>query len=265
MWEIFSISLLLGALSGVLAGLFGIGGGLVIVPILMMLFSMQAIIPIEQQMLFAIATSLATIVFTASSSVLAHHRQGNVLWSKVARLTPGIIIGAIIGAVIAHKISGDDLRFIFIAYLSYTALKMAFKTSSKATEIVKQKKSLDYIASGGIGFLSSILGIGGGSLTVPYLVACQVPIKNAVAISSACGLPIALAATLSYIFLGLQQPNLPEWSLGYIYLPAFFGIVLCSILTAPLGAKLATQLPAVKLKRYFSIMLFIMALKMIFA
>lgn len=264
MLEIVSASLILGAISGLLAGLFGIGGGLVIVPVLVTLFSIGQIIIIEQQMIVAIATSLATIVFTAISSVLAHHRQGTVLWSKVAALTPGIILGAVLGAMIANKINSESLRLIFISYLIYAALKMALARPSPKRSI-KTIKTLDYIVATGIGLLSSILGIGGGTLTVPFLVSCQIPIKNAVAISSACGLPIAIAATMSYIILGLQQPQLPAWSLGYIYLPAFSGIVLSSILTAPLGAKLANKLPTAKLKRYFSIMLFIMATKMIFS
>jgi len=265
MLEIVGASLILGTFSGLLAGLFGIGGGLIIVPILVSLFSIQQIIMPEQQMIFAIATSLATIIFTASSSVFAHHRQGNVLWAKVARLTPGIILGAALGAMIADEISADNLRFIFIAYLTYVAFKMALQLKPREGLVKKNIKSLDYAAGGGIGLLSSILGIGGGTLTVPFLVTCQIPMKNAVAISSACGLPIAFAATVSYIFLGLQQPQLPVWSLGYIYLPAFSGIVICSVLTAPLGAKLASKLPATKLKRYFSIMLFIMAVKMFFS
>ena len=264
MLEIVGASLVLGAFSGLLAGLFGIGGGLIIVPILVSLFSIQKVMIPEQQMIFAIATSLATIIFTAASSVFAHHRQGNVLWAKVARLTPGIIFGAALGAMIADKISADNLRFIFIIYLTFVAFKMALQLKPRESA-VKNIKSLDYVAGGGIGLLSSILGIGGGTLTIPFLVACQVPMKNAIAISSACGFPIAFAATVSYIFLGLQQPELPAWSLGYIYLPAFSSLVICSVLTAPLGAKLASKLPAEKLKRYFSVMLFIMAAKMFFS
>ena len=263
MLTIFAISLILGIVSGFLAGFFGIGGGLIIVPILVSLFSSQDIIASEQVMIFAIATSLATIIFTAISSVLAHHKQGNVLWHKVFRLSPSIIIGAIIGAIIAHKITGDILRFIFISYLIYNGIKMALQLKPDV-DSTKSIKGLDYYAGGIIGLFSSILGIGGGSLTVPFLVSCRLPIKNAVAISSACGLPIALAATGSYIFLGLQQTTLPEWSFGYIYLPAFLGIILCSVFIAPFGAKLASSLPAARLKRYFSIMLFIMAAKMLF-
>lgn len=263
MLEIFIASLVLGVVSGLLAGLFGIGGGLVIVPVLVSLLSFQQTIASEQVMIVAIATSLATIIFTSLSSVLAHHRRGNVLWYKVSRLTPTIILGAAVGALVADKIAGDGLRFIFISYLIYSGLQMALQFKPSVGSI-REIKFLDYGAGGFIGLLSSILGIGGGSLTVPFLVSCRVPMKNAVAVSSACGLPIAVAATLSYIFLGLQQADLPEWSFGYIYLPAFLGVVLCSVLTAPLGARLANSLPAAQLKRYFSIMLFIMAAKMFF-
>jgi uncharacterized membrane protein YfcA len=264
MLEIVGISLLLGTVSGFLAGLLGIGGGLIIVPVLVTLFSMQSIIATEQQMIFAIATSLATIVFTALSSVIAHHRQGHVLWTIVVQLTPGIMIGATLGAVIADKISSDYLRIIFISYLLYVGIKMALQLKPQVGA-VQVNKLLNYIAGLGIGCLSAIIGIGGGTLTVPFLISGQVPMKNAVAISSACGLPIAIAATTSYIILGWQQPQLPIGSLGYIYLPAFLGIVCASILTAPIGAKLASQLSAIKLKRYFSLMLFIMAIKMIFS
>ncbi len=259
--EIFIASMVLGAFSGLLAGLFGIGGGLVIVPVLVTLFSLLEVVTGELRMIVAIATSLATIVLTSVSSVLAHHRRGNVLWYKVLRLTPGIIFGAAAGAVVADKIPADSLRWIFIGYLLYVAVQMALQIKPDAGNI-RESKPLDYGAGGVIGLVSSVLGIGGGTLTVPFLVASKVPMKNAVAVSSACGLPIALAATASYVLLGLQQTRLPEWSFGYIYLPAFFGVVLCSILTAPVGAMLANRLSAAHLKRYFSIVLFMMAIKM---
>ena len=262
MFETIVVSLLLGLVSGGLAGLFGLGGGVIIVPVLVSLFSTQSSMPEEQQMIFAVATSLATIIFTAFSSALAHQRKKNILWPKVKRLAPGIFLGAILGSIIAEQMNNDYLRLFFIIYLFYSGINMALQLNTSA--IVTQKKAwLDYIAGGIIGLLSAILGIGGGSLTVPFLTNTQTPMKNAVAISSACGLPIACSATVSYIILGLSQPNLPNWSLGYVYLPAFFGIVCCSVLTAPLGAKLATKLPAQKLKRYFSLMLFIIAIKML--
>jgi hypothetical protein len=127
---------------------------------------------------------------------------------------------------------------------------------------IKQSKTLDFLVAIIIGSLSSIVGIGGGTLTVPYLVHGQMLIRNAVAVSSACGLPIAVAGTISYILLGWNALHLPEWSLGYVYLPAFLGAGLGSIATAPIGAKLVHKLPATKLKRYFSLLLFVMAAKL---
>lgn len=258
---IFLAYLLLGAIAGLLAGLFGIGGGLVIVPILALLFNAQGF-PDDVIMIMAVATSLATIVLTAISSVLAHHRLGSVVWSKVARLTPTIMLGSAIGAVLAKQISAYHLRLVLVVFLCYAAIQMAFQFKPKAG-LHKPSLLLDGFVGLLIGLLSAIVGIGGGTLTVPYLVYGQFVMKQAVAVSSACGLPIAIAGTISYALLGWQQADLPEWGLGYVYLPAFFGITLSSILTAPLGAKLAHHLPAATLKRYFSILLFIMAVKLL--
>ncbi len=262
MLDIIIVSLALGIISGILSGLFGLGGGLIIVPVLLTLFSRQPFIPPEQQMIFAIATSLATIIFTSIASIVAHQQQKSILWFKVKRLLPGILIGAILGTFIADKINSDSLRLFFISYLIYSALKMALQL--KITPMfIQQHKWMDYIAGAVIGIFSSILGIGGGSLTVPYLTSTQTPMKNAVAISCTCGLPIACTATASYIFLGLTQANLPPWSVGYVYLPAFLGIICCSVFTAPIGAKFANKLPAEKLKRYFALILFVIAAKML--
>lgn len=258
---LFLSSIALGAVAGLFAGLFGIGGGLIMVPVLALLFARQGFAA-DIVMIMAVATSLATIVLTAIASVNAHHRLGAVLWPKARRLTPGIVIGSALGAVLANQISGGLLRVIFIVYLLYAALQLAWPRPHRAG----QKPAsiwLDHAAALTIGGLSALIGIGGGTLTVPYLVYFQTPIRNAVAVSSACGLPIALGGTASYIVLGWRSPLLPEWSLGYIYLPAFAGIVLTSVLTAPIGAKLAGMIPAQKLKRYFALLLLVMAAKMI--
>lgn len=260
MVEIFSASILLGIVAGLLAGLFGIGGGLIIVPAQVFLFSAQGF-PAEQVMLMAVATSLATIILTAISSVLAHHRLGSVVWPRVFRLSPGIVIGAAAGAVIAEQVSADNLRLVLVAFLLYVAVQMALQIKPQSGP-VRQSKALDYFAGGFIGLLSSIVGIGGGTLTVPYLVHGQMLMRNAVAVASACGLPVAIAGTLSYALLGWNNTCLPNWSLGYVYLPAFFGISFSSIFTAPIGAKLAHKIPAQKLKRYFSLLLFVMAAKL---
>ncbi len=260
MIEIFLVSIVLGIVTGLLAGLFGIGGGLVIVPVLVMLFTAQGF-PAELVMLMAVATSLASIILTAIASVSAHHRLGAVVWAKVFSLSPGIIIGAALGAVVAKHISGDTLRYILVVFLLYVGLQMAFQVKPKPGKVT-QSKALDFLVANFIGLLSSIVGIGGGTLTVPYLVSGQMLMRNAVAVASACGLPIAVAGTVSYALLGWNATQLPEWSLGYVYLPVFIGTGLSSIITAPIGAKLANNLPAAKLKRYFSLLLFVMAAKL---
>ncbi len=261
MSDIMLVSSVLGIVSGLLAGLFGIGGGLVIVPVLAVLFKAHGF-SADLIMIMAVATSLAVISFTAVSSVWAHHRLGSVIWPKVLRLVPGIIVGSAVGAMVAKQISAEGLRIFLVVFLLYVGIQMALEITPKAG-LVKQSRLLDFFVAIIIGLLSAIVGIGGGTLTVPYLVRGQMIMRNAVAISSACGLPIAVAGTTSYILLGLNVGNLPEGSIGYIYLPAFLATGLTSILTAPLGAKLAHRLPAKKLKRYFSLLLFVMAAKLV--
>jgi uncharacterized protein len=260
MLEIVLASILLGMAAGLLAGLFGIGGGLIMVPVLVLLFSAQGF-PEHLVMIMSIATSLATIIFTSISSLLMHHRLGAVLWPKVFRLAPGIMIGAGIGAVIADQIEADLLRLIFIVYLLYVGTQMAMQTKPKPGRS-QSPGLLDFVVAVVIGLMSSLVGIGGGTLTVPFLVHFQTPMRNAVAVSSACGLPIAIAGTVSYAILGRHVLHLPEWSLGYVYLPAFLGILLSSIVTAPIGAKLANRLPAQHLKRYFALLIYVMAVKL---
>ncbi|MDP3837949.1 MAG: sulfite exporter TauE/SafE family protein [Methylococcales bacterium] len=259
--DIFLATVVLGMVTGVLAGLFGIGGGLVIVPVLVMLFSAHHF-PAELIMIMAVASSLATIIFTAISSVIAHHRLGSLVWAKVFSLSPAIMLGAALGAVVAKQISADYLRLILVVFLVYVGIQMALQIKPKAGT-VKQSKFLDALVGTVIGLLSAIVGIGGGTLTVPYLVHGQYTMRQAVAVASACGLPIALVGTVSYVLLGWQDARLPEGCLGYVYLPAFLGTGLSSIFTAPLGAKLAHKLPAATLKRYFSLLLFIMAAKLL--
>lgn len=261
MIEVILISMLLGSISGIIAGLLGLGGGLVLVPMLVWLFSALQF-DSEQVMIMAVATSLATIVPTAITAVNSHHRRGAVIWSKVFRLTPGILLGAGVGALFADLVSAEVLRSLFVVYLVYVGANMLLQ-ARPVLNLHQRASWLDFTAGGVIGLLSSVLGIGGGTMTVPYLLGQRLEMKNAVAVSSACGLPIALSATVSYVLLGLDNTQLPEGSVGYIYLPAFVGIVIFSVLTVPVGVKLAHRLPAQKLKRYFAVILFVMALKMI--
>lgn len=250
----------LGLFSGYLAGLFGIGGGIIIVPALVMLFSANGV-DNNYSLVMAIATSLASIILTATASVISHHRLGSVLWDKVYRLSPGIMLGALVGSLIADFIRTDYLRFIFVFFLLYVGIQMALDFKPK-TGSANYSKFVDFMIASLIGLLSSLVGIGGGSLTVPYLSHCHYPMRNAVAISSACGLPIAITSSLCYVYLG-QDHHLPMWSLGYVYLPAFLGVGIGSIITAPIGAKVAHKLPAKRLKRYFSLLIFLLAAKML--
>lgn len=261
MVEIVLLSMLTGVIAGMLAGLFGIGGGLVIVPALVAIFKYQQF-PTESIMLMALGTSLATIIFTAWVSATTHHRLGAVLWSSVFRLAPGITLGTVVGSYFAGQLSTETLKWLFCGFLLWVALQMAMAIKPRMRQS-RHPKWLDGLAGLGIGFISALVGIGGGTLTVPYLVNGGTPIKNAVATSSACGFPIALVGTASYVLLGWEVIDLPLWSLGYVYLPAFFGVVFFSILTAPLGAKLAHALPTQKLKGYFSLLLVLVAVKMV--
>lgn len=259
--EIFLASLILGGLAGISAGLFGIGGGVLIVPFLTWLFELKHFNP-EQILLLAVATSLATALPTSVSSLRTHHKLNNIVWHRAFRLMPSLLLAAMSGAVLAEHISADLLRWFFITYLIYTSLHMALP-SRTLPQNAKPRLYLDYPMGFLIGAISAILGIGGGAMTVPYLVGGGLQIKNAVATSSACALPIAFSAAASYIYLGWHAQALPEGSFGYIYLPAFLGICATSIFTAPIGARLAHRLPAKQLKRYFALLLLLMAFKMV--
>lgn len=259
--EIFLLCLLLGAVAGVLAGLFGLGGGLVIVPVLSWLYTAQGF---DEQliMIMAIATSLATITVTSVSSLYAHHQLGSIIWKTVFQLAPGVFAGAILGSLVADYLTGQVLRILLALFLLCVGFQMALQLKPKVKNLIPTP-GIVFGAGGLIGMISAILGIGGGTMTVPFLSGCNYPMRNAVGISSACGFPIAIAGTASYAVLGYDNTLLPQWSVGYIYLPAFFGIVLSSVLVAPLGAKLAHNLPTEILKRYFAMLLFVVAVKLL--
>ncbi len=263
MLEILLICLAFGCFSGVLAGLFGVGGGLVLVPFFLFLLESYGVAS-ELLMLIAVATSLATIIITSVAATIMHHRLGAVVWKYVFHLSFGIVNGVIAGALVADSIPSEKLRFIFALYMLYVAVHMAMQSKIKAKLRPLGGLALK-IAGVMIGFVSSVLGIGGGTLTVPLLAKHQFPMRHAVAISSACGLPIAIIGAISYAVLGWQKAGLPEGCVGYVYVPAFVGIVISSVLTAPLGALLANRLATQRLKRYFSILLFAVAVRLFWA
>jgi len=248
-------------MAGLLAGLLGVGGGLIIVPVLAWLFVAQQL-PSEIIMHLALGTSLASIVLTSVSSSYAHHRHAAVLWPVVVSLSPGIIIGALLGSFIADGLPSDLLRTIFALFEIAVAMQMGFSLIPQAGRNLPG--SWGRSAAGGvIGVVSSIVGIGGGTLTVPFLVFCRVSIHKAVATSAACGLPIALAGSLGYVMMGWQNQSLPENSVGFVYLPALVTILLTSMLFAPLGARLAHRLPVATLKKIFAGLLFILGVIML--
>ncbi|WEV49487.1 sulfite exporter TauE/SafE family protein [Acinetobacter sp. ESL0695] len=249
------IYLMIGAIAGFAAGLFGVGGGLIIVPILYVVFSQQGYDP-NLIMHMALGTSLATIVVTSISSVMAHHKKGAVLWQVVKHLAPGLVIGSFVGAGIADVLSGKILQII----IGIFAIVIAFRMFTGATAQVDTSKQLPssakQVAAGGvIGIASAIFGIGGGSLTVPYLNRHGVIMQKAVATSAACGLPIAIAGAIGFMFFGHQQHQQINHAIGYVHIYAFIGISVMSFLTAKLGAKVAHALSTVMLKKCFSFLL----------
>ncbi|MEE3168785.1 MAG: sulfite exporter TauE/SafE family protein [Pseudomonadota bacterium] len=251
--------LALGAFAGTLAGLFGIGGGLIIVPVLIFSFDLQGMDPDITPHL-AVGTSLATIMFTSVSSIRSHHLHGAVRWELFRPMVIGIVVGALAGAWTASLLSGRALELTIGVFVIVMSLKMFFQVDPKSDRGLPGSRGLT-VAGGGIGWASAIFGVGGGTLTVPYLVWRNVTMQQAVGTSAACGLPIAIAGTLGNIWTGWQNPALPGLSVGFIYLPALVGVILTSVFFARVGANLAHRLNANRLKRIFSIMLLLVGLR----
>jgi uncharacterized protein len=242
-----------GAAAGLLAGLFGVGGGLIMVPALAFVLPWQGLGP-AVVMQVAIGTSLAVISCTSVSSMLAHHRRGGVLWPVLLRFAPGLALGALAGAFVAHALPGSWLARIVGAGALLVALQMFLDRKPVAQRPLPGPAGL-FGAGGVIGLLSALIGIGGGSLTVPFLSWHGVEMRQAVGTSAASGVPIAWAGALGFMLAGAGVAGRPEWSVGYVALPAFAGIAAASVLTAPLGARLAHRLPPRALKRAFAALL----------
>jgi uncharacterized membrane protein YfcA len=250
----------LGLLVGFVAGLLGVGGGLIIVPVLIMLLHAQGLAAgIEPQV--ALGTSLASILFTSLSSVRAHHRRGAVDWPLVGRIAPGILAGTLAGALVAAQVPATLLKGFFVVFLFYAAVQM-WADFKPAPHRGLPGRAGTTLAGGVIGAVSSWVGIGGGTLSVPFMLWHNIPLHRAIATSAAIGFPIAFAGAIGYVLGGRNSPDLPAASLGFVYLPALAGIVVGSVLTAPLGAATAHRLPVRPLKRVFALLLFTLALRM---
>jgi uncharacterized membrane protein YfcA len=252
--------LLTGACIGMLSGLLGIGGGLVIVPVLVFTLSAAGVSG-GHVMQVALGTSLATIIFTSISSARAHHRHQAVNWKLVCSIAPGIIAGTLLGSWLGANMQTGVLKFIFTLFAFAVGTELMFNARPKPSRELPGRMAIVLVGAA-IGGLSSLVGIGGGSLSVPFMIYCNVPMRQAVGTSSAIGLPIALAGATGYALAGLKVQGLPQFSLGYIYLPALAGIALASVLTAPIGARLAHRLPVPQLKKVFALLLYGLGVKM---
>lgn len=250
-----------GLIAGILAGLLGVGGGLVIVPMLSMILAWQGFDP-AYIMHIALGTSLASIMFTSISSAMSHNKRGAVNWQLVLMITPGILIGTFLGTKVASLLSQNFLKVFFVFFMLYVGTQMLLDIKPKGERDLPGTIGT-VIVGGFIGLISSLVGIGGGTLSVPFMTFCNMPMHRAIGTSAAIGFPIALAGAAGNIFYAYGLPGLPEYSLGFVYLPALIGLVPASMLTAPFGAKLAHSLPVKKLKMCFAILLYAIAGKMI--
>ena len=253
--------ILLGMGSGFIAGLFGVGGGLTIVPILLMLFQGQGF-PETELMHLALGTAMATIVITSISSMRAHHNHGGVRWDIFRSMAPGLVVGTFVGSLFVSRVPTDTMAVLFTCIVYWASLQLLLDIKPKPTRDLPGAAGL--VGVGGlIGGVSSLVAAGGGFLSVPFMVSCNVNIRQAVGTSSALGFPIALAGVIGYVVGGWSVTDLPGPHLGFVYLPAFLGVVATTIFMAPVGAKLAHRLPVKQLKRAFGAMLALLATKML--
>tara|TARA_B100000809_G_scaffold162320_1_gene159655 strand:+ start:3431 stop:4267 length:837 start_codon:yes stop_codon:yes gene_type:complete len=258
-----------GVLAGLLAGLFGIGGGLIIVPALIYIFTTQNV-PDAALTHICIGTSLATIIVTSISSLRAHNTRGAVNWNVWKRMAPGLVIGSLIGAGVASVIHGKPLQAVIGVGALLVGLKMLFMKNKglEENDLSKLPSTVVQTGLGGIiGMISAIFGIGGGTLTVPILSHYGLKIQHAVGTSAACGLPIALSGAIGFLFFGQfvdvdVKEALPQGVFGFIHVYAFLCLSLASFFTARVGAKLAHKLPAATLKKAFAILMLVVGVKL---
>ena len=252
---------LLGIVVGFLAGLFGIGGGSIMVPMLITLFLAQGF-PREQMVHMALGTSMASIMLTSVSSLRAHHARGAVRWEIVRQITPGILAGTFFGTFIASRLNTVPLAVFFACFLGFVAAQLLCDVKPKPTRELPGRSNM--IAVGlFIGFISALVAIGGGALSVPFMIWCNVEARRAIGTSAAIGFPIALAGSAGYLLNGWTAEGMPPYTLGYIHLPSLALIGGVSILVAPLGAACAHRMPVATLRKFYAGLLILLALKML--
>lgn len=249
-----------GVVGGLLSGMFGVGGGIIIVPILAMLFT-ELHFPPAQIMHVAIGTSLATIIVNSLSSAHAHHRRGNVNWVMVRCMTPGGILGAVFATWLASRMHSDGLQLLFAVFECVVALHL-WRGQHQEVQAKVVREPVLYAFGGIVGMVSSLLGIGGGTLAVPLLIYWTRNLRVAIGTAAALGLPLSVTGALGYVAAGLQVDGLPQPSLGYVYLPAWLGIAISGVFAAPLGVKLAHCVPVGTLRKLLAVVLFALGVKM---
>lgn len=257
--EIIFSFLLLGAVVGFTAGLLGVGGGGIMVPVLTTIFLYQGV-PVDKVVHLALGTSMASIIFTSIASLRAHHARDGVIWSIVKQMVAGILIGTFLATFIAASLSSLYLAIFFSLFMAYVSLQM-FRDKPASKDM--SSPFVLFLAGTGIGAISALVSIGGGSLTVPFLVSRKVEIKKAIGSSAAIGLPISIAGTIGYVINGWSQTSDDSLTFGFIYLPGVILISLISSIFAPFGAKMAHRLPVPTLKKIFSLLLILLSIKML--
>ncbi len=255
----------IGAVVGFMAGLLGIGGGMVLVPILLFVFgsqSPQTGFPPEHLMHMALATAMATIPFTSAASVCAHHARGGVDWRIVTGMLPGLAFGAVLAALVAGKVPGRPLAIFFAAFILYAATSMFFDLTPAGKRTLPGRAGLAVVGSI-VSFLASFVAAGAAFMTIPFMAWCNVPLKRAVGTAAGIGFPLGVAASVGYAIAGMRAGPMPDWSLGFIYLPALLLIVPPSVLVAPLGARVSQRMPVKHLRMVFALTLYGIALRMV--
>lgn len=260
--EWYAAYLALGAFVGFFAGLFGIGGGLVLVPVLSILFEAQHLASQNNLHLLALGTSMAAIILSAVSSAYAHHKHGAVNIAIVRSITPGLLFGTALGTLFASHVAPAYLTIFFALFVYFAALQILLNLKPKAARQLPGQLGMT-LAGTGIGAISSLVSIGGGTISIPFMLRHNVPLKQAIGTSAALGLPIAIGGTIGYVATGLAVNTLPPNTLGFVYLPALFWVALTSIITAPLGAKATHRLPLKLLRQGFAGLLLVLATKML--
>lgn len=259
-------ALLTGATAGLMAGLLGVGGGAIIVPALLWLFAQPAPLglPIGPELVpqLAVGTSLASVIATGAASTMTHHRRGAVDWATCLRLLAGLLLGAALGAILATWLPGVWLKRLFGVFLLYSGVRMLWQARRVPTPIRIGAFALGG-AGAGIGGLSAMLGIGGGTLVVPFLFRLGLPIHRAVGTASACGVPLAIAGSVAFVLAGAGRAGLPADSLGFVHWPSALALMTASIPLATVGARLAHRLPTNALKRIFALLLLLIGARLL--